>query len=65
CMPPPPPTESFNNQLPHPHWTNSDRNMYPMPPQMTRSTQHQQHQQQQVLTSQLFQKHQLISVCLI
>ncbi|CAF4739512.1 unnamed protein product, partial [Rotaria magnacalcarata] len=40
CMPPPPPTESFNNQLPHPHWTNSDRNMYPMPPQMTRSTQH-------------------------
>ncbi|CAF3162228.1 unnamed protein product [Rotaria socialis] len=61
CMPPPPPTESFNNRLPHPHWTNSDRNMYPMPPQLARSTQREQ-QQQQVLTSQLFQKHQLISI---
>ncbi|CAF0947300.1 unnamed protein product [Rotaria sordida] len=54
--------ESFNNQLPHPHWTNSDRNTYPITSQFTHSTHHEQQQQQQVLTSQLFQKHQLISI---
>ncbi|CAF3367553.1 unnamed protein product [Rotaria sp. Silwood1] len=54
--------ELFNNQLSHSHWTNSDRNTYPIPPQLTHSNHHEQQQQQQVLTSQLFQKHQLIPI---
>ncbi|CAF2346451.1 unnamed protein product [Rotaria sp. Silwood2] len=54
--------ESFNNQLSRPHWTNSDRNTYPVASQLTHSTRHEQQQQQQVLTSQLFQKHQLIPI---
>ena len=63
-FPPPPGTcistsgESFNTQLSNSHWTNSDRNTYSIVPQITQSAQN----EQQVLTSQLFQKHQLISV---
>lgn len=62
-LPPPPPVESFSNQLSHPHWTNSDRHTYPIMPPLIHPNQHEQNQQQQqVLTSQLFQKHQLIPV---
>ncbi len=61
-FPPPPPSassistsgEPFNTQLSNSHWTNNDRNTYPI--------RHSTHNEQQVLTSQLFQKHQLISV---
>jgi len=64
-FPPPPPSSSistsgepFNTQLSNSHWTNNDRNSYPIAPQIRHST----HNEQQVLTSQLFQKHQLIPV---
>jgi hypothetical protein len=56
--------EPFNNQPPNPHWTNSDRNTYSVTPQLIHSNHNEQQQQQQVLTSQLFQKHQLIPVFL-
>ncbi len=65
-LPPPPGScistsgEPFSNQLPNPHWTNSDRNAYPAAPQSMQTSHNEQ--QQQVLTSQLFQKHQLIPV---
>ena len=52
--------EPFINQHPTLHWTNSDHNPYPTISQLTQSSHHEQ--QQQMLTSQLFQKHQLISV---
>jgi hypothetical protein len=53
--------ESFSNQPSNPHWKNSDRNTYPSIPQLTHAN-HNEQQQQQILTSQLFQKHQLIPV---
>jgi hypothetical protein len=57
--------ESFSNQLPNPpHWTNSDRNTYPVTTQLIHPNHNEQQQQQQILTSQLFQKHQLIPVFL-
>lgn len=53
--------EPFNNQQLNPSsWTNNDRNSYPAPPQIIHPNNNEQ--QQQVLTSQLFQKHQLIPV---
>jgi hypothetical protein len=55
--------EPFSNQLPDPHWTNNDRNTYPVTPQLVHPN-HNEQQQQQILTSQLFQKHQLIPVFL-
>ena len=54
--------ELYNNRLPNPHWTNSDRTTYPGPPLIMHPNQNEQ--QQQILTSQLFQKHQLIPVLL-
>ncbi|CAF0753663.1 unnamed protein product [Adineta steineri] len=57
-FPPAPPSEPFNPQLSNSQWVNSDRNTYPTNSQTTHSNSH----EQQVLTSQLFQKHQLISI---
>ena len=53
----------YNNQHPNPQWTNTDRNVYTSaaPPQMLPPNAN-DFQQKQVLTSQLFQKHQLIPV---
>jgi hypothetical protein len=63
-LPPPPPTsgDTFGNHLTNPHWTNNDHTTYHVSPQLTRPI---QSEQQQVLTSQLFQKHQLIPVFLL
>jgi hypothetical protein len=52
--------ELYSNQLSNPHWTNSDRNAYTGPSSIIHPNQNDQ--QQQILTSQLFQKHQLIPV---
>lgn len=63
-LPPVPPqcANPYNHQLSNPQWTNTDRNVYnPAPPPMLPSNPNEL-QQQQVLTSQLFQKHQLIPV---
>jgi hypothetical protein len=57
--------ELYSNQLPNPHWTNSDRNTYTASAQIIHPNQNEQQQQQQILTSQLFQKHQLIPVFLL
>ena len=64
-FPPPPPSsyvstsgEPFSNQLPNSHWTNSERNTYPVTSHLPQSTPN----EQQVLTTQLFQKNQLIPV---
>ncbi|UJR27371.1 hypothetical protein I4U23_008662 [Adineta vaga] len=55
----PPPRESLNVHLPNSNWNNSsDCQTYPMPSQMPQIS----HNDQQILTSQLFQKHQLISI---
>jgi len=53
--------ELFSNQPSNPHWINSERNTYPTAPQLIHPN-HNEQQQQQALTSQLFQKHQLIPV---
>lgn len=52
----------YNNQLANQQWTPNDQNVYTpaISPQMISPT---LNEQQQILTSQLFQKHQLIPVC--
>ncbi|CAF1444116.1 unnamed protein product [Adineta ricciae] len=62
----PPSGESFNTQLSNPNWNSSDLNTYFIPPQMPPVPPMPPPQpirnEQQLLTSQLFQKHQLIPI---
>ena len=62
----PPSGEPFNTQLSNSNWNSSDPNTYFIPPQMPPVPPMPPPQsirnEQQLLTSQLFQKHQLIPV---
>jgi hypothetical protein len=62
CLPPA--GESFVSQTPTSRWTNNDRPVYhpPPPPPLTSTI---SDEKQQLITTQLFQKHQLIPVCII